>query len=246
MPKAAVCPAVGEALEVVEVGARRPKAGEVRIRMGASGVCHSDLSVVNGTLLSPLPAVLGHEGAGVVDPVGEGVDPREARRPRRPVVRPAVRQVLHVHARPPEMCETGFIAMALGAQLDMTPRFTRRRRPAAPDGRARHVRRGAVIPAIGAVKIDTDIPITRAALIGCGVLTGFGAAVNTASIRQGRHRRRHRLRRCGPRRDPGREVTPARSGSSRSTGSTGSSTPRRSSARPTSTTRSTTAIRWPR
>ena len=73
MPKAAVCPAVGSALEVVDVGLDDPKAGEVRVRMGASGVCHSDLSVVNGTLLSPLPAVLGHEGAGVVEAIGEGV-----------------------------------------------------------------------------------------------------------------------------------------------------------------------------
>jgi S-(hydroxymethyl)glutathione dehydrogenase/alcohol dehydrogenase len=60
MPKAAVCPAINEDLEVVDVGLDAPHAGEVRVRMGASGVCHSDLSVVNGTLLSPLPAVLGH------------------------------------------------------------------------------------------------------------------------------------------------------------------------------------------
>src|SRR4029077_13494119 len=125
MPKAAVCAAINESLEVVDVGLDGPKAGEVRIRMGASGVCHSDLSVVNGTLLSPLPAVLGHEGAGIVEAVGAGVT--------------RVKQGDHVVLSfvpqcgtcymcthdTPEMCETGFLAMAMGSQLDMTSRFSR-------------------------------------------------------------------------------------------------------------------------
>src|SRR4026209_3062719 len=73
MPKAAVCVGLNEPLEIQDLELDSPHAGEVRVRMGASGVCHSDLSVVNGTLLSPLPSVLGHEGAGVVEAVGEGV-----------------------------------------------------------------------------------------------------------------------------------------------------------------------------
>jgi Zn-dependent alcohol dehydrogenase len=84
-----------------------------------------------------------------------------------------------------EMCETGFIAMALGAQLDMTPRFSR-------DGNALAQMSGLgtfseelVCPEISTVKIDPDVPLTSAALIGCGVLTGFGAAANTADIRKG-------------------------------------------------------------
>jgi Zn-dependent alcohol dehydrogenase len=84
-----------------------------------------------------------------------------------------------------EMCETGFLAMATGGQLDMTPRFAR-------GGSALHQMSGLgtfseelVCPSISAVKIDADMPFTRAALIGCGVLTGFGAAVNTADVRKG-------------------------------------------------------------
>ena len=81
------------------------------------------------------------------------------------------------------MCETGFLAMAMGAQLDMTPRFSR-------DGGAPLHQMSAlgtfaeelVFPEISTVKIDADVPFTSAALIGCGVLTGFGAAVNTADI----------------------------------------------------------------
>jgi Zn-dependent alcohol dehydrogenase len=74
MPKAAVATQIGAPLEVLDVDLQAPKAGEVRVRLGASGVCHSDLSVLNGTLLSPLPSVLGHEGAGIIEELGQGVD----------------------------------------------------------------------------------------------------------------------------------------------------------------------------
>lgn len=185
MPKAAVCAAINEALEVVDVGLDDPKAGEVRVRMGASGVCHSDLSVVNGTLLSPLPSVLGHEGAGIVEAVGDDVGRVKV---GDHVVLSFVPQCgtcyMCTHETP-EMCETGFLAMALGAQLDMTPRFSR-------NGAALHQMSALgtfseelVCPEISVVKVDKDVPFTSAALIGCGVLTGFGAAANTADIAKG-------------------------------------------------------------
>jgi NDMA-dependent alcohol dehydrogenase len=185
MPKAAVCSGIDQPLEVVEVDLEDPKAGEVRVRLGASGVCHSDLSVVNGTLLSPLPSVLGHEGAGVVESVGEGVG---RVRPGDHVVLSFVPQCGTCYFcthNTPECCETGFIAMAMGSQLDMTSRF-------AADGKPLHQMSGLgtfseelVCPEISTVKIDTDMPLTSAALIGCGVLTGFGAAANTAHIEPG-------------------------------------------------------------
>ena len=74
MPKAAVATEVGKPLEIMDLDLADAKAGEVRIQLGASGVCHSDLSVTNGTLPLALPAVLGHEGAGTVVQVGEGVE----------------------------------------------------------------------------------------------------------------------------------------------------------------------------
>jgi S-(hydroxymethyl)glutathione dehydrogenase/alcohol dehydrogenase len=185
MPKAAVCPGIDQPLEVVDVDLEAPKAGEIRVRMGASGVCHSDLSVVNGTLLSPLPSVLGHEGAGVIEAVGDDVPKLKA---GDHVVLSFVPQCGHCYFcthEAPEMCETGFIAMATGAQLDMTPRFGR-------DGSPLHQMSGLgtfseelVCPGISAVKIDDEVPLTSAALIGCGVLTGFGAAANTADVRKG-------------------------------------------------------------
>jgi NDMA-dependent alcohol dehydrogenase len=185
MPKAAVCPAVNEPLEVVDVDLDGPKAGEVLVRMGASGVCHSDLSVVNGTLLSPLPSVLGHEGAGVVEAVGEGVTRVQ---PGDHVVLSFVPQCGHCYMcthDTPEMCETGFVAMAMGAQLDMTPRFSRGGAPLHQMSALGTFSEALVCPEISTVKIDGDVPLTRAALIGCGVLTGFGAAANTADLRPG-------------------------------------------------------------
>jgi NDMA-dependent alcohol dehydrogenase len=185
MPKAAVCAGIDQPLEVVEVDLESPKAGEVRVRMGASGVCHSDLSVVNGTLLSPLPSVLGHEGAGVVEEVGEGVT---SVAPGDHVVLSFVPQCGHCYFcthDAAEMCETGFIAMAMGSQLDMTPRFGRGGSPLHQMSGLGTFAEELVCPEISTVKIDTDVPFTRAALIGCGVLTGFGAAANTADVKPG-------------------------------------------------------------
>ena len=85
----------------------------------------------------------------------------------------------------PEMCETGFLAMAMGAQLDMTPRFSRDGAPLHQMSALGTFSEELVCPEISTVKIDADVPYTSAALIGCGVLTGFGAAANTASIARG-------------------------------------------------------------
>jgi NDMA-dependent alcohol dehydrogenase len=185
MPKAAFCPGINEPLEVIDVVVEPPKAGEVRVRMGASGVCHSDLSVVNGTLMSPLPSVLGHEGAGVVEEVGEGV---ASVAPGDHVVLSFVPQCgtcYFCRHDAAEMCETGFIAMAMGSMLDMTPRFQRDGKPLNQMSGLGTFSEELVCPEISTVKIDPSVPLTSAALIGCGVLTGFGAAANTADVRTG-------------------------------------------------------------
>src|SRR5437870_4519090 len=81
MAKAAVLTALDTPLEIrTDVEVEPPRAGEVKVRMGASGVCHSDLSMQNGTIMSAMPVVLGHEGAGVIEEVGEGVNTADIRR----------------------------------------------------------------------------------------------------------------------------------------------------------------------
>jgi S-(hydroxymethyl)glutathione dehydrogenase / alcohol dehydrogenase len=185
MPRAAICNAVGEPLEVADVDLEPPHAGEVRVRLGASGVCHSDLSIQNGTILVPTPLVLGHEGAGVVEEVGDGVDTvKEGDR----VVISWVPQCGHCyfceHGQG-ELCEAGAVSMTTGGLLDGTYRFRRGDRELGQMAASGTFSEETIIPAIGAVKVDDDIPITAAALIGCGVLTGFGAATNTADIHKG-------------------------------------------------------------
>ncbi len=161
-----------------------PAAGEVKVRIEASGVCHSDLSVQNGTIPLPTPIVLGHEGAGIVEEVGEGVSS----------VQPGDHVVLSFVPNCGE-CYTcrrgqGFLCekagmQAAGGQLDGTTRLS------TPDGALHQMAclgtfgQWAIVPEISMVKIPDDVPLEVAALIGCGVLTGVGAALNTADIHQG-------------------------------------------------------------
>jgi NDMA-dependent alcohol dehydrogenase len=185
MPKAAICTAVDAPLEIVDLDLAEPKAGEVRIQLGASGVCHSDLSVTNGTLPIGLPAVLGHEGAGTITQVGEGVDHLKVGDHIVVSWVPQCGQCFFCRRDQGELCEVGSVASMSGGMLDMTSRFSRDGQPVSVMAASGTFTEETVIPAIGAVKIDPSIPLDAAALIGCGVLTGFGAAVNTADIRKG-------------------------------------------------------------
>jgi NDMA-dependent alcohol dehydrogenase len=185
MPKAAVCRAQNEPLSIEEIEVHAPKAGEVKVRMAASGVCHSDLSVQNGTLFGAYPIVLGHEGAGVVHEVGEGVEGLAVGDHVVVSWVPRCGTCFYCERGQGFLCEIGAAAMAGGGQLDGTSRFTKDgediRQMASTGTFSEHT----VVPAIGAVRIPDDVPLDIAALIGCGVLTGVGAAVNTASIRPG-------------------------------------------------------------
>ena len=182
--KAGVLSGVGQDIEIVDVDLQDPKAGEVRVRMAASGVCHSDLSVQNGTLPLPTPIVLGHEGAGVVEAVGDGVTNVA---PGDHVVLSWVPECGHCYTclhDQPQLCENS-LPTQMGALLDGTTRFSRDASPVFQMAGTGTFAESTIVPAISAVKIPQDMPLDKAALIGCGVLTGFGAAVNTAKIRPG-------------------------------------------------------------
>jgi S-(hydroxymethyl)glutathione dehydrogenase / alcohol dehydrogenase len=186
MAKAAVMTGIDQPLEIrddVEVEA--PHAGEIKIRMGASGVCHSDLSMNNGTMMAATPIVLGHEGAGVVEEVGEGVTDLK---PGDHVVVSWVPQCgdcFFCKRDQGYLCENANAALATGGLLDGTTRFTSQGAPLFQMAASGTFSEVSIIPAIGAVKIPDDIDMKIAALIGCGVLTGTGAAMNTADIRTG-------------------------------------------------------------
>ncbi len=185
MPRAAICSAVGEPIEVADVDLKPPQAGEVRVRLGASGVCHSDLSIQNGTLLVPTPLVLGHEGAGVIEEVGEGVEGLAVGDHVVISWVPQCGSCFYCERGQGYLCELGAGAMVGGGQLDGTSRYSKDGESIRQMASTGTFSEAVVIPSIGAVKIPDDVPLDIAALIGCGVLTGVGAATNTANIRAG-------------------------------------------------------------
>lgn len=185
MPRAAVCTALNQPLEVMDLDLEAPRAGEALVRMGASGVCHSDVSMQNGTIFAAMPMVLGHEGAGVIEEVGDGV---EGLAPGDHVVISWVPQCgtcFFCRRGQAYLCAVGTASMASGGLLDNTTRFSRNGKAVRQMLCAGTFAERSVIPAISAVKVDDDLPQEIGALIGCGVLTGVGAALNTADIAEG-------------------------------------------------------------
>jgi NDMA-dependent alcohol dehydrogenase len=182
--KAVVAREIGKPPTVEEIEVDEPRHGEVTVRLAACGVCHSDLSATNGTIAYPLPLVLGHEGAGVVTAVGEGVS-------RYTVGDHVVSSFVSMCGRC-RYCQTGRPQLCVQSlqALYTLPDGTVRTRDAT--GQSLNVFCGcgvmaefATLHADNLVKIDQQMPLDRAALIGCGVMTGVGAAVNTAAVEAG-------------------------------------------------------------
>lgn len=185
MVAAAVCRGVNQDVLVEELDIEAPREGEVLVRMAASGVCHSDLSVVNGTIFGTFPVVLGHEGAGVVDAVGPGVEHLAVGDHVVISWVPQCGSCFFCRAEQPYLCVKGAAAMGTGGLLDGTTRLSKDGEPIRQMLCSGTFAERAVVPAISAVKIDESVPLDSAALLGCAVLTGVGAAINTASIRPG-------------------------------------------------------------
>jgi S-(hydroxymethyl)glutathione dehydrogenase / alcohol dehydrogenase len=186
MGKAAVLVGIDQPLEIRDdIELEAPHAHEVKVRMAASGVCHSDLSMQNGTMAAGAPMVLGHEGAGIVEEVGPEVTKLA---PGDHVVISWVPQdgvcYFCTHGQP-ELCEAANTALMTGGMLDGTTRMSSRGAPMPQMAASGTFSEVTVVPDVGAVKIPADFDLKLAALIGCGVLTGAGAAMNTAHIRQG-------------------------------------------------------------
>ncbi|MEU5608792.1 alcohol dehydrogenase catalytic domain-containing protein [Streptomyces sparsogenes] len=176
--KAAVLHRPGTPLTVEDVDLDDPGPGEVTIRVLAAGVCHSDLHYMNGDLNARLPAVLGHEGAGVVERVGEGVT---RVRPGDSVItlwRPRCGDCAFCTTGRPALCALGRVQAASGGLLDGTSRLSL-------NGEKIHHLMGVscfaekcVVSERSVVPIDPDIPPRIAAITGCAVVTGVGTALN--------------------------------------------------------------------
>ncbi|MBV2365060.1 Zn-dependent alcohol dehydrogenase [Streptomonospora nanhaiensis] len=177
---AAVFPAVGEPPRIERVALPDPGPGQVRVRVAAAGVCHSDLSLANGVLPHHFPAVLGHEGAGTVEAVGPGVESVAVGTPVVLNWSPPCRSCWYCANGEPHLCERAQdAAQRPYAELaDGTPVY-------AGLGTAAFAE-ATVVPENGVVPLPEAIDPGAAALLGCAVLTGWGAVANTSAVAPGR------------------------------------------------------------
>lgn len=183
--KAAVLYEAGQPIQVEELSIQNPQPGEVMVRVAAGGVCHSDLHVMKGDLTAPLPVVLGHEGAGIVEKVGEGVSDFA---PGDHVVllwRASCGQCRYCLTGRPALCELGSGIRWSGNLSDGTSRFRRGDQVIHHHAGVSSFSELTVLPREGLVKIDPEVPIEKAAIVGCAVMTGVGAVINTARVEPG-------------------------------------------------------------
>lgn len=170
-------------IETIELAPPGP--GEVLVRIRAAGLCHSDLSVINGDRPRPMPMALGHEAAGVIEALGDGVSDLEQGDHVVMVFMPSCGHCLPCAEGRPALCEPGAKANAAGTLISGSVRLSN------PSGQVHHhlgvsaFAEYAVVSRNSVVKIDRDLPFVEAALFGCAVLTGVGAVVNTAQLRVG-------------------------------------------------------------
>jgi len=183
--KAAILEAPATELVVESIDYQEPQVGEVLVWIAASGVCHSDLNVVHGTQTSPLPVVLGHEGAGIVEVVGPNVTRVQVGDHVVLSWVPSCGQCVYCLSGHPNLCSVAYAAMANGTLLDGTSRLSRSSRPVYHYSFISSFAEYAVVPEAGCVVIRPDIPLDKAALVGCAVMTGVGAALNTAHVQPG-------------------------------------------------------------
>jgi S-(hydroxymethyl)glutathione dehydrogenase/alcohol dehydrogenase len=163
-----------EVVDGLEIG--EPGPGAAQVKLGATGVCHSDLSVMNGTIPQPPPVILGHEGAGIVTAVGEGV-PGLAEGDHVIIAwSPACGTCADcVDRKSPHLCQGFLFNMAI-------PKYKLEGEDVFGMAGAGTWAEETIMPWQGAIKIDDDVPFEVASLIGCAVMTGVGAAINTAKV----------------------------------------------------------------
>ena len=171
------------AVQAVELDS--PGNGEVLVKVAAAGLCHSDLSVIDGNRPRPTPMVLGHEAAGVVQELGSGVEDLSVGDHVVMVFVPSCGHCLPCSEGRPALCEPGAVANGAGTLLSGARRLHR-------NGGDVHHHLGvsafaeyATVSRRSLVKIDRELPLDEAALFGCAVLTGVGAVINTARVPAG-------------------------------------------------------------
>ena len=184
--KAAVARSAGKPLSIETVDIDGPRAGEVLVEIKATGVCHTDAYTLSGADPEGLfPAILGHEGAGIVAEVGAGVTSVKVGDRVIPLYIPECRNCEYCLSRKTNLCQAIRVTQGQGVMPDGTSRFS-------IDGQKLYHYMGTstfanytVLPEIAVAKIREDAPFDKVCLIGCGVTTGIGAVINTAKVEPG-------------------------------------------------------------
>jgi S-(hydroxymethyl)glutathione dehydrogenase/alcohol dehydrogenase len=184
--RAAVLEGFGEPLEVQELDLAEPRAGEVLVRLVACGVCHTDLFTASGADPSGYsPAVLGHEGAGVVEAIGEGVRDLAVGDHVVTLFSPQCRECEHCLDPRTNLCLAIREQQGLGFLPDGTTRLSRDGQPVRHFMGTSTFAEATVMPEIALAKVSPEAPLDRACLFACGLSTGLGAAMNTARVEPG-------------------------------------------------------------
>ena len=184
--RAAVAHKAGDPLTIETVDVEGPRAGEVLVEIKASGVCHTDAFTLSGADPEGLfPAILGHEGAGIVREVGAGVTTVAPGDHVIPLYTPECRQCDYCTSGKTNLCQAIRVTQGKGVMPDGSSRFSLGGKPVLHYMGTSTFSNFTVLPEIALAKIRKDAPFDKVCYIGCGVTTGIGAVINTAKVRPG-------------------------------------------------------------
>ena len=184
--RAAVAFGPKEPLRIVEVDVESPKAGEVLVRIVATGVCHTDAFTLSGDDPEGIfPAILGHEGGGIVEAVGEGVTSLAVGDHVIPLYTAECRECKFCKSGKTNLCQTVRATQGKGLMPDGTTRFSYQGKPIYHYMGTSTFSEYTVVPEISLAKIPKEAPLEKVCLLGCGVTTGIGAVLNTAKVEEG-------------------------------------------------------------
>ncbi|MGY3175549.1 S-(hydroxymethyl)glutathione dehydrogenase/alcohol dehydrogenase [Pseudomonas sp. TE12234] len=184
--RAAVAFAANQPLQIVEVDVAPPQAGEVLVRIIATGVCHTDAFTLSGADPEGLfPTILGHEGGGIVEAIGEGVTSVAVGDHVIPLYTPECGECKFCRSGKTNLCQKIRATQGKGLMPDGTSRFSYQGQPIHHYMGCSTFSEYTVLPAISLAKIPKDAPLEKVCLLGCGVTTGIGAVLNTAKVEAG-------------------------------------------------------------
>ncbi|HDO1316332.1 S-(hydroxymethyl)glutathione dehydrogenase/class III alcohol dehydrogenase [Aeromonas veronii] len=184
--KAAIAWGPGQPLSIEEIEVMPPQAGEVRVRIVATGVCHTDAFTLSGEDPEGVfPCILGHEGGGIVESVGEGVTSVKVGDHVIPLYTPECGECKFCKSGKTNLCQKIRATQGKGLMPDGTTRFSKDGQPIYHYMGTSTFSEYTVLPEISIAKVDPAAPLEEVCLLGCGVTTGIGAVMNTAKVKEG-------------------------------------------------------------